>query len=46
MTEAVVTHELTNGWGFKQTDDDGPDAWMTVERVPTVVHLDLLAHKK
>lgn len=46
MADLVVTHELTTGWSFKQTDDDGSDAWMTVQHVPTVVHLDLLEHKK
>ena len=46
MTDPVVTHELKTGWSFKKTDDNDPDAWMAVEKVPTVVHLDLMANKK
>lgn len=46
MSDQVVTHDLRSGWTFKQTDDYGSDAWMAVEKVPTCVHLDLMANKK
>ncbi|KAF2757008.1 glycoside hydrolase [Pseudovirgaria hyperparasitica] len=38
--------ELATGWQFKQTDDASDGAWLSVERVPTSVHLDLMAHDK
>jgi hypothetical protein len=37
---------LTEGWQFKQTDDVAEDAWLSVKRVPTNVHLDLIEHGK
>jgi beta-mannosidase len=37
---------LTEGWQFKQTDDAAEDAWLSVQRVPTNVHLDLIEHGK
>lgn len=37
---------LTDGWKFKQTDHTDEDAWMTVQRVPTNVHLELIEHGK
>jgi len=37
---------LTNGWSFKQADDASDDAWLSVKRVPTNVHLDLIEHAK
>jgi len=44
--QALVVHRLTDGWSFKQADDEAKDAWMTVKRVPTNVHLDLIEHGK
>lgn len=35
--------ELSSGWEFKQQDDKD---WLPVRRVPSEVHVDLLAHKK
>ncbi|KAJ4108671.1 hypothetical protein NW768_012148 [Fusarium equiseti] len=44
---APTTHivDLATGWKLKRSDE-GDDTWMTVEKVPTVVHLDLLNHKR
>ncbi|KAF2396378.1 beta-mannosidase precursor [Trichodelitschia bisporula] len=42
---AFNVHELTAGWEFKQTEE-GDDAWLPVARVPTNVHIDLLANDK
>lgn len=44
--QSLSSVTLTKGWQFKQTDHAGEDAWMTVERVPTNVHLDLIEHGK
>jgi len=44
--QALLTHTLTDGWFFKQADDDSEDAWLPVARVPTNVHLDLIDHGK
>jgi beta-mannosidase len=44
--QSLSSVTLTKGWQFKQTNDTGEDAWMTVERVPTNVHLDLIEHGK
>lgn len=41
---ALSQHVLSKGWSFK--DSEGPDAWMPVPVVPSVVHQDLLANKK
>lgn len=46
MADPVHVQELVKGWSFKQTDNEASDAWLSVEKVPTVVHLDLLAHEK
>lgn len=43
MVDAMTVHDLVNEWEFKQTDTE---EWMPVERVPTNVHLDLMANKK
>lgn len=43
MAQALEAKELVTGWSFKQTD---ADEWLSVKRVPTNVHLDLLDHKK
>jgi beta-mannosidase len=37
---------LTEGWQFKQKDDDAENAWLDVKKVPTNVHLDLMEHGK
>lgn len=37
--------QLTSGWTFRQ--HQGPSAeWLSVAKVPTQVHIDLLANKK
>jgi beta-mannosidase len=48
MTNAQSLYSVTlkEGWHFKQTDHTNEDAWMTVRRVPTNVHLDLIEHGK
>lgn len=46
MLTALTVHSLTDGWSFKQADEDGKDAWMPVKRVPTNVHLDLIDNGK
>ncbi|KAL1302737.1 hypothetical protein AAFC00_003091 [Neodothiora populina] len=42
-TKPTVTHALSHGWEFKQTDTE---EWLPVKRIPTNVHLDLLANEK
>ncbi|KAI5925875.1 family 2 glycosyl hydrolase [Camillea tinctor] len=37
---------LSDGWTFRQTDDDSADAWLPVPKVPSQVHMDLLANQK
>ncbi|KAF2657623.1 glycoside hydrolase family 2 protein [Lophiostoma macrostomum CBS 122681] len=46
MARALAVHHLTDGWFFKQADDDAQDAWLPVAKVPTNVHLDLIDHGK
>jgi hypothetical protein len=41
---SVIVHELTKGWSFRQTDSE--EEWAPVARVPSNVHLDLLANKR
>lgn len=43
MAQPFESNKLTSGWSFKQTDTD---EWLSVARVPTNVHLDLLDHDK
>lgn len=43
MTKVMSVQELTKGWSFKQSDTE---EWLSVEKVPTNVHLDLMNHKK
>jgi len=43
MAAAMAVQELSSGWQVKQTDTD---EWLSVARVPTNVHLDLLDNKK
>jgi beta-mannosidase len=37
---------LTERWSFKQSDDMAEEAWLSVKKVPTNVHLDLIEHGK
>ncbi|KAL4734822.1 glycoside hydrolase superfamily [Aspergillus similis] len=39
-------HVLSEGWSFKDSDDQSPDAWLPVPTVPSVVHQDLQANGK
>jgi beta-mannosidase len=41
---SFAVHELTRGWTFRETGSK--DEWLRVARVPTNVHLDLLANNK
>jgi len=43
---SVVVHELTKDWSFRQKDSEVEGPWLPVARVPTNVHLDLLANNK
>jgi hypothetical protein len=45
-SQSLSSVTLTEGWQFKQTDDAAEDAWLSVKRVPTNVHLDLIEHGK
>jgi hypothetical protein len=38
-------HHLSHGWSFKQAGES-ENAWLAVDKVPTNVHLDLIAHGK
>jgi beta-mannosidase len=44
--QALSAHVLSKGWTFKQADDTADDAWVSVNKVPTNVHLDLMDHGK
>ena len=44
--QALTVHRLFDGWTFKQSDDTAEHAWLSVKRVPTNVHLDLIEHGK
>ena len=44
--QALSVHVLSEGWTFKQGDDSAEDAWMSVKKVPTNVHLDLMDNDK
>ncbi|KAL4974102.1 glycoside hydrolase superfamily [Aspergillus desertorum] len=39
-------HTLSEGWSFKDRDDQSPEAWLSVPIVPSVVHQDLQANGK
>jgi hypothetical protein len=45
MATAAQIIDLVTGWKLKRTDE-GDDTWLPVEKVPTVVHLDLLSNKR
>ncbi|KAF6821196.1 glycosyl hydrolase family 2 [Colletotrichum plurivorum] len=42
----LLRHELSSGWTFKQRDDASENPWLPVPKVPSEVHVDLLANKK
>ena len=48
MVESLRRIQLCSDWHFRQADDDEKDdrVWMPVAKVPTNVHLDLLANGK
>jgi beta-mannosidase len=37
---------LRTGWSMRDADDNAPEAWLPVEKVPSSVHVDLLANNK
>lgn len=37
--------ELSDGWSFKQSDSSS-DGWLSVKKMPTQIHMDLLNYKK
>ncbi|KAK1585544.1 family 2 glycosyl hydrolase [Colletotrichum navitas] len=43
---ALLRHELSSGWSFKQQDDASEHPWLPVPKVPSQVHVDLLANNK
>ncbi|OQE16595.1 hypothetical protein PENFLA_c027G02379 [Penicillium flavigenum] len=40
------TQELKTGWSMKQADDISDECWLPVKKVPSQVHIDLIANKK
>lgn len=42
----MQTYELSKGWVLRQTPSNEDSEWLAVERVPTNVHLDLIANDK
>ncbi|KAI0830456.1 glycoside hydrolase family 2 protein [Hypoxylon sp. FL0890] len=42
---ALTRHTLEHGWTFKQSDSSADD-WLPVGKVPTQVHIDLIANNK
>ncbi|WYZ45930.1 hypothetical protein EsH8_IX_000155 [Colletotrichum jinshuiense] len=43
---AILRHEISSGWTFKQKDDDSENPWLPVPKIPSQVHVDLLANNK
>ncbi len=41
QSERLERKELQDGWSFKQTDGS-ENTWYPVQRVPSVVHMDLM----
>ncbi|KAL4982412.1 glycoside hydrolase superfamily [Aspergillus falconensis] len=41
-----ITQELQTGWFMRELEDSDPNSWLPVARVPSQVHIDLLANKK
>ena len=46
QSKNLATYPLTDGWTFKQADDEVQGNWMPVKKVPTNVHLDLIDNGK
>ncbi|GKT45390.1 beta-mannosidase B [Colletotrichum spaethianum] len=42
----LLRHELSSGWTFRQQDDASENPWLPVPKVPSQVHVDLLANNK
>lgn len=38
--------ELKTGWSLKQAGDVSNECWIPVKKVPSQVHIDLIANKK
>ena len=43
MPSPVIVEDLANGWQFRQAESEGA-SWLSVNKVPTCVHLDLMDH--
>ncbi|WQF85667.1 Putative glycoside hydrolase, family 2, immunoglobulin-like beta-sandwich [Colletotrichum destructivum] len=43
---ALLRHELSSGWTFKQEGDTSETSWLPVPKIPSQVHVDLLANDK
>ncbi|KAK2004343.1 family 2 glycosyl hydrolase [Colletotrichum falcatum] len=43
---ALLRHDLSSGWAFRQQDDVSENPWLPVPKVPSQVHVDLLANNK
>ncbi|KAI1403461.1 glycoside hydrolase family 2 protein [Hypoxylon fuscum] len=43
---ALTRHNLDHGWAFRQGDSSSADDWLPVQKVPSQVHMDLLANQK
>lgn len=44
MSKIRSSQSLESGWSFRQTDRQ--DDWLSVKKVPTNVHLDLMDHRR
>ena len=44
MAKIRSSQSLESGWSFRQTDRQ--DEWLSVKKVPTNVHLDLMDHRR
>lgn len=40
-----VAIEMSKGWSFRQTDDEHGD-WLSVKRIPSTVHQDLIDNNR
>ncbi|KAL7623756.1 hypothetical protein AAE478_005309 [Parahypoxylon ruwenzoriense] len=43
---ARTRYDLDQGWTFRQHDNSSSDSWLPVQKVPSQVHMDLLANNK
>ncbi|KKK18066.1 hypothetical protein P175DRAFT_0457433 [Aspergillus ochraceoroseus IBT 24754] len=43
---AFAHHALSTGWSLRDSEDQSPNAWLSVPVVPSVVHQDLQANNK